>query len=203
MEDEILALLRLMSPLFLLGLEGGAELAAERIAEALSLAQDIPVGTLQPVIDFTTDSPATRLALSQQENLMRTMLEKEFRALVDVIQEGIFAGEGADSIANRVKDLLGVSKIRAQRIARTETMRALNHGDFLETQANPIVIGYEWSTILDGRQRDSHSNVNGERIVKGGMFSNGLRFPLDPNGSAEEVVNCRCLTLDILRGEDV
>lgn len=43
-----------------------------------------------------------------------------------------------------------------------------------------------------GRTRESHRRVDGEIRELDEKFSNGLMFPGDPNGSAAEVVNCRC-----------
>ena len=49
-----------------------------------------------------------------------------------------------------------------------------------------------WLTQGDGRVRDSHAAIHGERVDIGAAFSNGLRFPHDPLGPASETVNCRC-----------
>lgn len=40
--------------------------------------------------------------------------------------------------------------------------------------------------------RISHAAQNGETVNLGDVFSNGLRWPGDRGGSAEETVNCRC-----------
>lgn len=53
----------------------------------------------------------------------------------------------------------------------------------------------QWDSTLDGRTRQSHRHVDGEIRELDEKFSNGLRFAGDPNGSAAEVINCRCVTL--------
>ena len=50
----------------------------------------------------------------------------------------------------------------------------------------------QWDAAMDKRTRDSHARVDGEIRELDEKFSNGLRFPGDPLGSAAEVVNCRC-----------
>ncbi len=45
---------------------------------------------------------------------------------------------------------------------------------------------------LDGRTRDSHRDLDGERVPYDEPFSNGLMFPADPQGAGREVWNCRC-----------
>ena len=210
MEDEIILLLAALSPAILEGMKAGAELATLRIIEAAEAlaAEGVPLAlegitAVEGVISFAVDSPATRLAIATQENLIRGVLELDFANLRASLSEGIFNGESSDQIAQRVAQVLGTSEIRSQRIARTESIRALNQGDFLETTASEVVIGHEWSTLLDGRERASHGGIHGSRIAKGGLFPNGLRFPLDPSGDPSEVVNCRCVALDILKGEDI
>jgi HK97 family phage portal protein len=48
--------------------------------------------------------------------------------------------------------------------------------------------------------RDSHQAMNGETVGIRDLFSNGLRWPGDPRGSAEDNANCQC-TVDFMRGE--
>jgi len=40
--------------------------------------------------------------------------------------------------------------------------------------------------------RESHVRMNGDSVELGRTFSNGLRWPGDANGSAEETANCNC-----------
>jgi uncharacterized protein with gpF-like domain len=56
-----------------------------------------------------------------------------------------------------------------------------------------------WLSMRDEKVRDSHRAIDGEVRNLGEQFSNGLLFPHDPNGPADEVVNCRC---DLLAVED-
>jgi hypothetical protein len=45
---------------------------------------------------------------------------------------------------------------------------------------------------MDGNTRDIHAMVDGDEVPFDRPFSNGLMFPGDPSGSAENVINCRC-----------
>lgn len=56
---------------------------------------------------------------------------------------------------------------------------------------------------LDSRTRDSHRQLDGEVVGDDGKFSNGLRYPGDPEGPAAEVWNCRCTLVAALPGHDV
>ena len=58
----------------------------------------------------------------------------------------------------------------------------------------------QWVATLDGRTRHSHRQLDGERIKVGGKFSNGCRFPGDPQGQPSEVYNCRCTLISQMVG---
>jgi SPP1 gp7 family putative phage head morphogenesis protein len=79
----------------------------------------------------------------------------------------------------------------AMRIARTETASAAGYAQ----HQTALDLGYtkkHWIAARDSRTRDSHARIDGE--VKGinSRYSNGLMYPGDPSGSADEVINCRC-----------
>jgi hypothetical protein len=111
-----------------------------------------------------------------------------------------------------------VPTVRAARIARTETTRAVNAGILLGGASLPYETMKEWVTAEDERVRDnpfSHTTLHGRVIPLDASFNNGedIRFPGDPLASAENVINCRCMlrvlpNLDerrrpIFRGEDI
>jgi len=56
--------------------------------------------------------------------------------------------------------------------------------------------GYDrksWVTVGDDRVRDSHVACEAEGAIPiDARFSNGLLYPGDPDGSADETCNCRC-----------
>ena len=49
-----------------------------------------------------------------------------------------------------------------------------------------------WIATLDNRTRDSHAALDGAEIALDEIFDNGCSRPRDPNGTPEEVCNCRC-----------
>ena len=51
----------------------------------------------------------------------------------------------------------------------------------------------QWLTANDEKVRDSHVTCGDEGPVPyDESFENGLMYPSDPSGSADEVINCRC-----------
>lgn len=58
---------------------------------------------------------------------------------------------------------------------------------------------HEWSAAMDQWTRETHREVDGERVAVGTRFKNGLLHPLESGAPASEVVNCRCVALPYLR----
>ena len=116
------------------------------------------------------------------------------------ITQGILQGESIENLAKRVA--LGTTQQdmnAAIRNARTATTCAQNAGR-TQSYQRAVNMGIElfqvWLAALDSRTRSSHRHMDGEKVkvIKGKQvkFSNGLRYPGDPNGRPEEVWNCRC-----------
>ena len=91
-----------------------------------------------------------------------------------------------------------ISTYRATRIAKTETHSASTFATDESIKATGLVSTKEWVAALDERTRESHVAANGqikninETFLVGGEE---LDIPGDPNGSAENVINCRCVAI--------
>lgn len=94
----------------------------------------------------------------------------------------------------RIDDQESVWQTRAQRIARTESVGALNAGAVSALQAEGVGC-MRWLATNGPRTRDSHRQADGQVVRVGQSFEVGgaaLSFPGDPRGPAEETINCRC-----------
>jgi hypothetical protein len=83
----------------------------------------------------------------------------------------------------------------AIRNARTAMTGAQNGGrldSMKRAQERGIEVKKGWLATLDARTRDSHAVMDGEEVELDEKFSNGLRFPGDPNGAPSHIYNCRC-----------
>jgi SPP1 gp7 family putative phage head morphogenesis protein len=111
------------------------------------------------------------------------------------ITQGILQGEAIPKIAKRMQRVTNMEKSAAIRNARTAMTGAQNGGrldSMKRAQGRGIEVKKGWLATLDGRTRDSHAVMDGEEVELDEKFSNGLRFPGDPNGRPAEVYNCRC-----------
>lgn len=111
----------------------------------------------------------------------------------ETLDQAIREGWSVQETVNALKDT-ELAKQRTRTIVRTESVSAMNYATITLAQGEDFETVKEWVAIEDGRTRRSHSHagVDGENVDINGRFSNGLRFPGDKEGSAEEVINCRC-----------
>lgn len=117
------------------------------------------------------------------------------KVITQEISRGIASGLSYADIARNISNAAKAPLSRAKVIARTEGHRiqqtSARDAQYAAKEKGADVLK-QWDAALDGRTRDSHRRVDGEIKELDEKFSNGLRFPGDPQGSAAEVVNCRC-----------
>ncbi len=106
------------------------------------------------------------------------------------------SGEAVQSKMLRQK-FDGLADYQARRIVRTEATNAANYAT--EQAAVNLFAGQDltktWRSGFDARVRDAHRAANGQVVPFNSKFSVGgesLQRPGDPNGSASNVINCRC-----------
>ena len=110
------------------------------------------------------------------------------------ITQGVLQGESIPDIAKRLMKVVGMNRNVATRNARTMMTSAENKGkedayDRLEEKG--IELERQWVSTLDNRTRHSHRLMHGEvKDPETGLYSNGLKYPGDPDGEPEEVYNC-------------
>lgn len=114
------------------------------------------------------------------------------------VSRGIATGKGYGEIARDIKAISNIGFNKAVRIARTEGARVHNtasHDAAITAKKKGANVVKQWNSTLDGDTRSSHKRLDGQIRELDEPFSNGLMFPCDPAGKAEEVINCRCSML--------
>ena len=123
------------------------------------------------------------------------------------ITQGVLQGESIPDIAKRLMKVVGMNRNVAVRNARTMMTSAENKGkedayDRLEEKG--IELERQWVSTLDNRTRHSHRLMHGEvKDPETGLYSNGLKYPGDPDGEPEEVYNCRCSEIAFVKGHPI
>lgn len=121
------------------------------------------------------------------------------------IAQGVLLGESIPKIARRVRNVTGSNLAAAVRTARTSVTAAENCGrvdSYKRAESLGIEMQQEWMATLDVRTRKSHRDLDGERVEVGGTFSNGCRYPGDPQAPYAETMNCRCTLVAAVAGID-
>lgn len=163
-------------------------------AEVKSLLGDIGIG-----IDSTWSIWDTRAKelLDWQINAgpikgitgtMRADLGKKVGAAIEY-------GWTVDETADVIREEFNIAQNRTPTIVRTEMGNAINYSR-VEGFEDVGITFHEWLSSQDALVRETH-RLDGEIVQIGQTFSNGLRWPNDPNGPPEEVINCRCITLPV------
>lgn len=138
--------------------------------------------------------PKRRVNAPKDKKWNRTRFSSE-------ITSGILQGESIGKLANRVQNLSDANRAGAIRNARTAVTGAQNAGrqeTHKRAEEMGIELENEWLATLDNRTRHSHRRLDGERVKVGQKFSNGCRFPGDPEGKPSEVWNCRCTMIGVI-----
>lgn len=158
--------------------------------------QSYNVGVIAPInqddVINATKMTVDGVKLSTKIAGNTALLKKQ---VVQEIQRGFSVAMPFADIARNISARGQADMNRAMRIARTEGNRIYNTSavDYARVARDAgCDVVKQWVAVLDARTRDSHQAVDGEWVEIDAKFSNGLRYPCDTNGSAAEVVNCRC-----------
>lgn len=128
-----------------------------------------------------------------------------------VVTQAVLQGDSIPKIAQSLRKVADMNHSAAVRNARTSMTAAQNAGrveSYKHAQDMGINMQQEWLATLDGRTRHSHRQMDGERIAVAkdkwhpAKFSNGCRYPGDPQGPAWEIYNCRCTLVAAVEGID-
>jgi hypothetical protein len=157
----------------------------------------------QMIIDYLATVGAERIT-----EIIKYTKKYVLKRLKPILQEGISNGDGIAVISRRIiRDIdeykIGFSRYRADRIARTEIVGTSNWASYSSAKAAGISdqIKKKWSCIIDGRERETHREMNDKPAIGMNEFFEVRRpdggvdlmeYPADPRGSAGNVINCRC-----------
>lgn len=108
----------------------------------------------------------------------------------------------ADDLQKRITTMNRDSAIRTARTAVTGAQNAGRMDSYAAAEKMGIKLKKEWRATPDGRTRHSHAMLDGEKVDQDKKFSNGCRFPGDPQGPPWEVYNCRCTLVAAVDGVD-
>lgn len=153
--------------------------------------------------DNSTFAAAVRAFIASEgakniQNVSKTTKDQVQGIVGRMALEGIPAREIAAEIR---KVSSRVSGRRAEVIARTEVGTSFSVAQEATMHDTEVSFKKEWAAAPDeGDARQTHQALDGEQVGANEMFNvNGamMKYPRDPSGPPNEVINCRCAVLYI------
>lgn len=167
-------------------------------SRALSAAAEEVGGASIGIGDPRIVEQMARQSVQLVEGVTSTLAQRVQTALTDVLSRATSIADLQAAVKEMMPEIEGAMSnvfanrdARAQTIARTESGHATESARFKQFESDGIQ-RIRWIAQADGATRESHARADGEVRRMGDRFSNGLRYPLDPNGPAGEVIQCRC-----------
>lgn len=124
------------------------------------------------------------------------------KSVTSSILQGLSIKHMADDLQKRITTMSRDSAIRTARTAVTGAQNAGRMDSYAAAGKMGIKLKKEWLATLDSRTRHSHAMLDGEQVAQDKKFSNGCRFPGDPQGPPWEIYNCRCTLIAAVDGVD-
>ena len=139
------------------------------------------------------ETPFDTLAINNAKDIvdLRKQVNRQFIT-------SIMNGEDINKLIKRIQKITELKLSDITRIARTQTTRIENLARLdaykvVEKQGYKVV--KQWVAVSDNRTRDAHKHADGQMVEMNEAFKVGgekLMYPGDPNGSPENIINCRC-----------
>jgi len=171
------------------GVMAGRALASRQ--SSLDVAFDVvPERTLEVIDDWVQTAAGSTL---------ETITEDSARWLRGAQRDGLSIPDIADQLNDELFDGRLEGYV-AERAARTGTIATSNAGSHSAHEDADSVVGEQWITSVDGRERDSHADAHQQVVAVGTPFDVGgvfLQHPGDPLGPVGEIANCRCTVVAV------
>jgi hypothetical protein len=169
---------------------------------------------LETTFNFTVDDFGGIATFTMEEaNILAVMEARQLamlggppvtvrNRLIQSLSQGINLGEGITQLRQRVGEVYNIagSSSRALMVARTETSGFMNSTRHAMFEAQGIEKKV-WLTAGDENVRSDHAKLGRSSKkdmdfdymeILGGGLGSSLFHPHDPNGPANQVINCRC-----------
>lgn len=123
------------------------------------------------------------------------------RHVTAAVTQAVLQGQTVPQLAASIASIAAMDQRAAMKAARTAITSAYSLGKlkgYERAAGMGIDVEKQWLAALDSRTRGSHRHLDGEVVKLDAEFSNGLKYPGDPDGPASEVYNCRCTLVPVI-----
>jgi len=173
--------------------------------ESTAIASGISRGGKLQLTTFTQVDPIMLRALQDYRAfLIKGFTDEMTTKLTGIIRRAFLSGKGVEETAREVSSTFDRLSQKAVITVRMEFARIVN----MAAQAKMDEIGLTnpglskmWITAMIN-SRDAHIRAHGQVVPYNQPYHVGgelLMYPLDPAGSAANVINCRCISIPVGR----
>lgn len=123
------------------------------------------------------------------------------RHVTSAVTQAVLQGQTIPQLATSIAGIAAMDQRAAMKAARTAMTSAHSLGKlkgYERAAGMGIDVEKQWLAALDSRTRGSHRHLDGEVVKLDAEFSNGLKYPGDPDGPGSEVYNCRCTLVPVI-----
>lgn len=123
------------------------------------------------------------------------------RHVTSAVTQAVLQGQTIPQLAASIAGIAAMDQRAAMKAARTAMTSAHSLGKlkgYERAAGMGIDVEKQWLAALDSRTRGSHRHLDGEVVKLDAEFSNGLKYPGDPDGPGSEVYNCRCTLVPVI-----
>jgi Phage Mu protein F like protein len=148
---------------------------------------------------------ATLDFVARRQNLLSKVPQEIFDIIKKEITAGLITGEPLRDLAARITGIFDtIDKERATLIASTETSAAYAFASHQASVAAGVTHKKWVHSVIPKVPRPDHLAINGLIVPIDQPYPVGdpqLMYPHDENGSAEDVINCRCISIPVPQSE--
>jgi len=144
------------------------------------------------------------ILIELQEELALEISTTTANAVTKAVQDGLINGLSVNQIAENIDQIAAFGFGRAMNIARTESTRAVNRSSVESyrqaSQETGLNIQKEWLASFDGNTRDTHADLDGQRVGvdESWRTENGETMYPGGFGDPAEDCNCRCSVIPVV-----
>jgi len=142
------------------------------------------------------DAFSGELGAGYKREQMEEWLHENARIAAEYINDGTYEdlekALQAENPTDAIKEVFAAAlAVRAVKLAEERQAMIESYVEAKIADAVDQVVGKIWTTT-SSNPRPDHKRLNGEYVEKRGVFSNGLKYPRDYKGKADDNANCQC-----------
>lgn len=172
------------------------------VKQMIAASGQAAIDTVGVNTQFNVDNPKVQVMIDKFQNRIKSINDTTWDEIKGVLQQAYDDGWTLSDIEKELRSRYSqFGKSRAEMIARTETNGIVNKASLEGYRETGVVEKKEWIATQDSVTRDAHAEADGQIVGLDEYFIVGgelLQCPGDPNGSAENVIQCRCAVAPVV-----